>query len=124
MSETAQISAAQNPAAKPSEADYSDSSWNSDFDALNGIQYVLCSLNWTDPGGGVAWSDQVATDIQYISNWCQGILASSALGDPFLGLNASDAAKLIASLAKSLPDQQDLNYIISACKDIDPSSVS
>ena len=124
MSETAQISAAQNPAAKPADAAYTDSSWKSDFDALNSIQYILCILNWTDSSDDAALSDQIKPDVQAISAYCQTIIESQFLCDPFTSLNPSDAAKLIASLAQSLSDQQDSNYIISACKDIDPSSVS
>jgi len=129
MSETAQISAAQNPAAKPSEADYSDSSWKSDFDALNGIQYILAALYWCRPLDG--WSsdktdsDKIDFDIKVISNFSQHILGS--LRYPFASLSPSDAAKLIASIAKSLPYCQGVcisSDIISDCKDIDPSLAS
>lgn len=137
MPENAQIPAAQKQAENPSKAAYTDSNRQSDTDALNGIQFSLACVNACRPDPG--WSpDEIDADITYISEQCQFLSGGYPISDPFRGLNASDAAKLIAGLAEQLHalypqpitgSPQDLivansSYIISACKDIDPSSVS
>ena len=119
MSENTQVSAAQNPAENPSNAAYSDPSWQSDFDTLNGIQYILFLTRSANASGFSP--DTIYADIQNISDRCQAI--GDLLSGPFAALNPSDAVKLIASVANSLPDQQGSN-IISACKEIDPSLAS
>jgi hypothetical protein len=128
MSEEAQISPDQDP--------FTDSSWQSDYDAVNGIQLFLRLLTSAPVGDG--WGDDIDSDIITMSNMCQVIAEMGPLSDPYASLSSSDAVKLIAGLAEQLHalypqpisgSPQDLiaansNYIISACKDIDPSSAS
>jgi|ERR1700733_9795068 hypothetical protein len=136
MSDNAEISAAQNPDENASEAAYSDSNWKSDFDALNGIQYILYLMS-VNPNLS-RWSDAIQSDLDCMYDYCQAIGLMHPLCDPFAALDSSDAVKLIAPLAEqllvlypdpprgSLPDliQIRLRSIIVDCKDIDPSSAS
>lgn len=137
MSENAQILAVPNPAENPSKANVSDSSWQSDYDAVNGIQFALSCVNACCPESG--WSpEEIDVDLRTMSNFCQIIAETGPLRDPYVSLSSREAAKLIAGLAEQLHapypqpisgSPQDLivtnsNYIISACKDIDPSSAS
>jgi len=65
-----------------------------------------------------------------MKSYCTGIAGLRSLCDPFVGLNPSDAAKLIASLAKPLLASDHYRIpelfgsIFSVCRDIDPSSTS
>jgi hypothetical protein len=84
------------------------------------------------------WSDAIQSALDEISGACQMIRKLNPLRGPFVGLNPSGAAKLIASVAEPLlplfpqpapagPGQYIggcLTWIIGTCKDIDPSSVS
>jgi hypothetical protein len=123
MSENTQIPAAQNPAENPSNAAYSDSNWKSDFDAVSEIQYIVYLLD--DPWVAPRVNQQ---DLTVMKNFSMLITTMPSLCDPFVGLNPSDAAKLIASLAQpfiAFNDEMvclEFQSIISACKDIDPSS--
>ena len=125
MSENTQIAAAQNPAKYPNNAAYSDSNWTSDFDAVSEIQYILFLID--DP-----WvADEVnQQSLTLMKGWCQFITKLPCLCDPFVGLNPSDAAKLMASVAQwcigsdNEMAQAHFRSIMSACKDIDPSSTS
>jgi hypothetical protein len=139
LPENAQIRSAQNPAKSTSEAAYSNANWQSDFDALNSIQYILYLMS-TFPATRT-WSDAIQNLLNDISHCSTDISHNALLCGPFRGLNASDAAKLIAPFAAqnrdlypepppNTPYELDgacwinFNYIVNDCKDIDPSSVS
>jgi len=133
-SENIQIPAAQNAAENPGQPDYSDPSWQSDFDALNGIQYVLYLMSVIP--NLRTWSDAIQSDLDTMYNFCQIIAGMTPLSGPITALNSSDAAKLIASIADPLivnseppshPQStiySNLTWIVDACKNIDPSSAS
>lgn len=139
MPENAQIRSALNSAENPSEAAYSNANWQSDFDALNGIQYILYLMS-AFPAERT-WSDAIQGFLNDITHCSTDISHNDLLGGPFRGLNASDAAKLIAPLAKQVRDRYpepppntpydldgaiwiNMNYIVNDCKDMDPSSAS
>jgi hypothetical protein len=132
MSENPQVPAAQNPAENPSKANLSDPNWQTDLDAWNGIQYILYLMS------GVQQTDAIQHELDSIGN-CTRIMSYAVdFCGPYLGLTPSDAAKLIASIAKPLLAlykdatfasydqylQDKLGGIIDMCKDIDPSSAS
>jgi len=133
-SENIQIPAAQNASENPGQPDYSDSSWQADFDALNGIQYILYLMT-VNPYFRT-WSDAIQFDLDTMYNICQIIAGMTPICGPITALNSSDAAKLMASIAKPLIVDQEppsypqsdiycnLTWTVDACKNIDPSSAS
>jgi hypothetical protein len=131
MSENTQIPAVQKPAENASEAAYSNANWQSDFDALNTIQYILYLMSV--PQEQRTWSDAIQAFLDEITHCCNDIARNVALCDPYLGLNTSEAAtysnavKRVTSIAEPLllspvPDdptqskiQEDLHDILGVC---------
>jgi hypothetical protein len=139
--ENAQIRSDQSLVETPSEVAYSNANWQSDFDALSGIQYIVY-LTTANSGNNRPWSPAIQSFLDDISKCCKNLYHNPTLCNPFRGLTPSDAAKLIAPLAIQFRDLYpepsrgltpldldgtiwvDMDHIVEDCKGIDPSSVS
>lgn len=142
LPENAQIRSDQSLVEIPSEVAYSNANWQSDFDALSGIQYLLNLVTSDSQGFTRPWPPAIQSCLDKISSCCKSLYQNPTLCNPFRGLTPSDAAKLIAPIAiqfrdlypepgdgltpTSLDDSiwLDMDHIVEDCKDIDPSSVS
>lgn len=140
--ESAQIRSDQSLVEIPSEVAYSSANWQSDFDALSGIQYILYLVLVSSQENDRPWSPDIQSCLDKISGCCTNLYHNPTLCNPFRGLTPSEAAKLIAPLAIQFRDLYpdpgpdatfpgldgttwlEMNNIVNYCKDIDPSSVS
>jgi len=140
--ENAQIRSDQSLVEIPSEVAYSNANWQSDFDALSGIQYLLNLVTSDSQGFTRPWPPAIQSFLDEISSCCKNLYHNPTLCNPFRGLTPSDAAKLIAPLAIHFRDLYpepsrgltpldldgtiwvDMDHIVGFCKDIDPSSAS
>jgi hypothetical protein len=140
--ENAQIRSDQSLVEIPSEVAYSNANWQSDFDALSGIQYLLNLVTSDSQGFTRPWPPAIQSCLDKISGCCKDLYHNPTLCNPFRGLTPSDAARLIAPLAIHFRDLYpepgngltptsmedsiwlDMDHIVNDCKAIDPSSVS
>ncbi len=99
LPENAQIRSDQSLVEIPSEVAYSNANWQSDFDALSGIQYLLYLVTTDSSGFTRPWPPAIQSFLDDISSTCKNLYHNPTLCNPFRGLTPSDAAKLIAPLA-------------------------